>query len=731
MGTSKDANDSWFEGILSISHGVIVTDPTFTILKWNKGAERIYGWTEKEVVGKEITNVTKLEFPLHNQEEVIQSFFQVGSWEGEVIQQRKDGKRVNIYSQVSLIRDQFGNPLNVIGVNVDITHQKDLANQLQLMDKAVNASIDAIFILDCTGIIRYVNKTVMEAYGLTRKEEIIGKNGLDRIIPEDRETVSTAIQELYTQGSLQGVEYRVNTIDGVLSVEANGVVICNEYEEQLGAAIIVRNITERKNIEKKLRNSEEQFRSLAEESPNMIFINRKGKVVYANKKSEDIMKYSREEMCASDFDFFKLIAPESRSVVQSAFVRHLKGKEVSPYEYTLLTKDRVKMHAIITTKLINYEGDEAILGIVTDITERKRVEVALQRSEERLRNIFSVSHDPIIVFDNHGKIVECNQATSQLFQQSQEECIGADMFEMVSEVDHGRLRQNLQVSSEGISNPVNLSLKKKSGVTFPAEVSLGVIKNDQLDTHEHVAVIKDITLEKIREEELKKKLMKFNLDLGSVYLIKESTPQLAIEAFEDFLRLGYHGCVISRIPELEFIKFMKEHSEFKWLAESGQALFPDLANIETIIRTTSKKTVILFDGLNYVITKNGFPKTYSLIQRIRDFAYTSDFSVIFRADPTLLTTLQLRLLETEMKPITLRGMVQLPDTLNTILQFIFKQNMIGVKPNYTSVKKEMKISKPTTSKRIQQLKNLNYLNEFQNGKNKTLELTPTGRTLFL
>jgi sensor domain CHASE-containing protein len=62
--------------------------------------------------------------------------------------------------------------------------------------------------------------------------------------------------------------------------------------------------------QKALRESKQKFRTLAEESPNMIFINKSGRVVYANKRCEDIMGYSRSDYYAEEFDFFTLIAPE-------------------------------------------------------------------------------------------------------------------------------------------------------------------------------------------------------------------------------------------------------------------------------------------------------------------------------------------------------------------------------------------------------------------------------------
>jgi PAS domain S-box-containing protein len=120
------------------------------------------------------------------------------------------------------------------------------------------------------------------------------------------------------------------------------------------------------------------FRTFTDQSPNMIFINKGGRVVYVNKRCIEDMGYSREEFYAPDFDFMSLIAPESVDLIRSNFKRHMTGEDIEPYEYSLINKEGQKIEAIITTKIINYDRGRAILGIVTDITARKRAETELQ-----------------------------------------------------------------------------------------------------------------------------------------------------------------------------------------------------------------------------------------------------------------------------------------------------------------------------------------------------------------
>jgi PAS domain S-box-containing protein len=136
-------------------------------------------------------------------------------------------------------------------------------------------------------------------------------------------------------------------------------------------------LSERQRTEKVLRESEEHFRNLAEQSPNLIFINTRGKVVYANRKAE-ITGYSREEIYGPDFNFHGITAPEYRELVAENFRRHMNGEELPPYEYAFFTKSGRRIDAILTTTLMKFAGEKAILGIITDITPRKRTEGLLR-----------------------------------------------------------------------------------------------------------------------------------------------------------------------------------------------------------------------------------------------------------------------------------------------------------------------------------------------------------------
>ncbi|MDD5674712.1 MAG: ATP-binding protein, partial [Chitinivibrionales bacterium] len=133
---------------------------------------------------------------------------------------------------------------------------------------------------------------------------------------------------------------------------------------------------------KDLRESEEKFRTLAEKSPNIIFINKNGRVVYVNERAAEVLGYPRDHFLSAGFELSSIIAPESWPAVQVNLQRHARNENVAPYEYMILGNEGRRIDAISTTRLITYEGSPAILGIITDITEKKKIESELIRANK-------------------------------------------------------------------------------------------------------------------------------------------------------------------------------------------------------------------------------------------------------------------------------------------------------------------------------------------------------------
>ena len=150
-----------------------------------------------------------------------------------------------------------------------------------------------------------------------------------------------------------------------------------------------------------------------------------------------------------------------------------------------------------------------------------------------------------------------------------------------------------------------------------------------------------------------------------------------------------------------------------------------------LIKLTIAIQAILIDRLDYLIFKNGFKNILSFVQHIREIAYLAGHIVIMSIDPSTLSKQELRLLEKESEEIVTRPEKnKLPDEQFKILRYIYEDNIVGVKPTFTQIGQELKISKPTVRKRIRFLISMGYVIEIVKGRNKVVELTEMGRNFF-
>jgi len=262
----------------------------------------------------------------------------------------------------------------------------DGGEPIDLLRSLAQLSSDAIIVADSEMRILAFNEAALGIFGLSA-DELRGRSVLDMMPPPARQGMQERLgARLGGSNPLLGRTFnsRYTRPDGT-SIDIEHVVNTWESGGKRYFGAILRDITEWVRAKEALQESEEVFRNLAEQSPNMIFINVNGRVVYANRRCEELTGFTREEFLSPSFDFIRLTAPEYRPLVAEKFALHTKGQDVPPYEYAIVARDGRRLDTILSTKLIHYRGERAILGTVTDITERKRAEEALRASEEKYR----------------------------------------------------------------------------------------------------------------------------------------------------------------------------------------------------------------------------------------------------------------------------------------------------------------------------------------------------------
>lgn len=259
------------------------------------------------------------------------------------------------------------------------------------------------------------------------------------------------------------------------------------------------------------------FKTIADQSPNMIFINVEGKVVYANQRCEELTGYKVEELTSPDFNFLSITAPEYRKPVLDKFNLHMTGKEVEPYEYAIITKSGKRLNTILSSRLIHYKGKRAVLGTITDITERKKAEETAWRIEQKYRLAYENSFNAILWADiETGTIIDCNQAAEKLFERPKNELTGIHFSELHPPEISNKINHDFKkaISDYKKRLPVNfdskeLSIIAKSGRIKNVLTSSSVIEIDGKLISQGIFL--DITPQNQLMEELSDSEKKFRL----------------------------------------------------------------------------------------------------------------------------------------------------------------------------------------------------------------------------
>ena len=303
--------------------------------------------------------------------------------------QRKDGTFCYWTDCGTAIWDEKGNPYKMVGACTDITDRKRAEEALRESEERYRTILenieDGYYEVDLLGNFTFFNDSLCRMLGYS-KDEMIGMGNQQYTDPENRKKLFQAFNEVYRTGEPTNTfDWEVIRKDGSkVYGEVSASLIKDSNGHPTGFRGIARDITERKEAEEALQESEKKFRVLTETAASGIFIHQGEKFVYVNPASEAMTGYSREELLT--MDFWDLVHPDFRELVKQRAQARQQGKSVpSRYELKIITKNGEERWVDLAVGMIDFQGKPAILGTDFDITERKRAEEEMRALEEQLR----------------------------------------------------------------------------------------------------------------------------------------------------------------------------------------------------------------------------------------------------------------------------------------------------------------------------------------------------------
>ena len=408
------------------------------------------------------------------------------------------------------IRDEKGDIVGGIEVTSDITERKKAEEALQESEEKfrnfVETSADLVFRLTKTGRIDYISPKVEDLYGY-KPEELIGKH-LKTTTPvgEVSKTIK-AINMLLAGKQIKNFEInQKHKLGRIIPMEINAVPIY-QSGEIVGLQGIMRDITERKQVEKALQESESKFRTLFEEAPAAVtVVDNSGVVVSCNESTEKLTGYHRKEIIGKPFKKLMTLNPEDLSRLDEYFEKLVVGIEVEPYLLQIIRKDGKRRWIRIQNSLLR--KGEKVIGIqvyAVDITNRIQAEKALQESEEKYRTL--IDNVNIGVYRNtagpKGKFIEVNPAIIKMFgYKNRKEFLGINVTDLYQNPED-RKKFNDRMLKDGFVKDEELLLKKKDGTLFFGSVSTVAIKDGKGEVIYYDGVITNITERKQAEKALR------------------------------------------------------------------------------------------------------------------------------------------------------------------------------------------------------------------------------------
>ncbi|WP_319762602.1 PAS domain S-box protein [Maridesulfovibrio sp.] len=365
-----------------------------TITDWNSGAEKIFGYTHDEIIGKSIQILVPPEISV-DKKKIMDRIAQgepINQY--ETIRMGKDGTRINVSTSISPIRDPKGNIIGASAITRDITQrikdEQKMKSQAFLLEEMGHlAKVGGWEFDPATGKGAWTNE-IARIQDIDQSVEATVDLGLSFFHGENREKIDAALKEARENGTPYDLELELISATG----QKKWIRTIGKPKIENGVITSIRgafqDITDRKQIEFKLRNSEKKLYDILESiSDALVVVNDEGDITMVNSATIKMFGYSSKELLHKNIDIFVPAQHKDghKEKCASYFRSPTKNAPLWNKDISILTRDGTHIPVDIALSLTSIDGQPHAVASIRDISKRRKAEEALAASETKFRLI--------------------------------------------------------------------------------------------------------------------------------------------------------------------------------------------------------------------------------------------------------------------------------------------------------------------------------------------------------
>ncbi len=462
-------------------------------------------------------------------------------------------------------------------ISARIKNERELRKFRLVLDQAPGA----VFIMDKYSNFEYINPFFTQISGYT-EEDLLHKNinetlykGISEIPKSRKEIVKTLQEGKNWQGELltihkNGFKYWANTIASPFK---------NESGEMDGFIVIQQDITEKMNFEKAIRDSEAKYKTLVENSQDGIIITQNGKFKFVNKAMCRILGYSEEEFY--NMDGADIIPESHLEKILKIHKDRMEGRITSlNYSLQLISKAKQIIDVEVQSTTVEFEGNPAAFMTLHDVTESKKMQLALFASEKKYRELAEMLPQSVYELDPKGDITYMNQTGLHKFGITFSD-YGRPAFDFIAPEHHAQMKENMlkSLTESYHTQGTHYTAVKNDGTKFPVMIFASpMFENGKitgtrgiiLDMSSHIAMENALK----ESEEKYRTLIEKAVDgiiitqNGKLKFVNQSFCELVQYSENELLEKPYTDFVVP-----EFHKMMNNYHKRRMTGEEFQTMY--------------------------------------------------------------------------------------------------------------------------------------------------------------